>query len=308
MLNLLPVYKKPHHSSALLITIYALSITVSPIFAQSNPRTLFANLNKSQVNHRPKSAALLLNNTVQPTVLADPILNISDVTANEGDDGILNSATFTITLSAASQQPVTVMASTAPGTAMSDIDFGAGSLNLTIDPGKKSQTITVFIKGDSLVEGSELFFLNLSSPVNATIADGQGVGTIIDDDALLLLTEPNVQRAAAVDSVNFTRDTFAIRNDVNFSTDHGTRVILFAIGLKLLPGETASAVTATAEDSQGTIRPLAVEFVNKVPTYDWLTQVVLKLNDQIALTGDVKVKITLRGVTSNTVLVGVKPQ
>jgi hypothetical protein len=308
MLNLLRISKKPHYSSALLITIYALSITVTPILAKSSPRIVSAKVNKSQVNHRPESYALLLNNTLQPSLLADPILNIGDVTANEGDDGILNSATFTITLSAPSQQTVSVMASTAPGTATSDIDFGAGFLNLTIDAGKTSQTITVFVKGDSLVEGTEQFFLNLSNPVNATIADGQGVGTIVDDDALLLLTEPNVQRAAAVDSVNFTRDTFAIRNDVNFSADDRTRVILFAIGLKMLPGETASAVTATAEDSQGTIRPLEIEFVGKVPTYDWLTQVVLKLNDQIALTGDVKIKITLRGVTSNTVLVGVKPQ
>ena len=244
---------------------------------------------------------------VSPGVV-DPTLSINDVTVNEGDNGVLNAATFTVSLSAASQQTVSVLASTQSGTAIGGEDFGAGSLTITIDPGKTSQTITVFVKGDSEVEGTEQFFLNLSNPVNATIADGQGVVTIVDDDALILLTEANVQRAIALDSVLSTRDTFPIRNDSNFSSDHRTRISLFAVGLKLLPGDNASAITATAEDSQGTIRPLEVEFAGKVPTYDWLSQVVLKLNDQITIVGDVKIKITLHGATSNTVLVGVKPQ
>ena len=246
--------------------------------------------------------------SIAPGVVVDPTLSINDVTVNEGDDGILNSATFTIRLSAASQQTVSVLASTQPGTGISDIDFGAGALTLTIDPGKTSQTITVFVRGDSAIEGTEQFFVNLSNPVNATIADGQGVGTIVDDDALILLTEANVQRSIALDSVLFTRDSFPIRNDFNLSSDHRTRVILFAIGLKLLPAERTSAVTATAEDSDGTVRTLEVEFVGKVPTYDWLTQVVVKLNDQITITGDVKIKITLHETSSNTVLVAVKPQ
>lgn len=239
---------------------------------------------------------------------AQGTLNINDVTVNEGDNGILNSATFTITLSAASQQAVSFVATTGSGTATGDVDFGAGFINLTIDPGKTSQTVTVFVKGDSVVEGTEQFFLNLSNAVNATIADGQGVGTIVDDDALILLTDTNGQRAIALDSVLYTHETFPISNDFNFSSDHRTRIILFAIGLKLSPGETASAVTATAEDSQGTVRPLTVEFANRVPTYDWLSQVVVKLNDQIIIAGDVKIKITLHGAPSNTVLVGVKPQ
>jgi hypothetical protein len=40
----------------------------------------------------------------------------------------------------------------------------------------------VAVKGDKLKEKTEAFFLNLGNPLNATIADGQGVGTIKDDD------------------------------------------------------------------------------------------------------------------------------
>jgi len=285
--------------SGFLGVLCLLGIITQCTFAQSR-RTEFAGFNRNN--------SLQFATTVVAPVLADPTLSINDVTVNEGDNGVLNAATFTVSLSAASQQTVSVLASTQSGTAIGGEDFGAGSLTLTIDPGKTSQTITVFVKGDSEVEGTEQFFLNLSNPVNATIADGQGVVTIVDDDALILLTEANVQRAIALDSVLSTRDTFPIRNDSNFSSDHRTRISLFAVGLKLLPGDNASAITATAEDSQGTIRPLEVEFAGKVPTYDWLSQVVLKLNDQITIVGDVKIKITLHGATSNTVLVGVKPQ
>lgn len=266
----------------------------------------FVDATRAQTNNASFAPHNRLETKTQ--VFADPILSINDVTVNEGDDGILNSATFLVSLSASSQQTVSVTVSTQSGTALGDVDFGAGSITLTIDPGKTSQTITVFVKGDSAVEGTEQFSLILSNPVNATIGDGQGVCTIVDDDALVLLTEANVQRAVALDSVLFTRDSFPIVNDVNYSSDHRTRIILFATGLKLSAGENASAVTATVEDSQGTVRPLSVEFVGKVPTYDWLTQVVLKLNDQVTLTGDVKIKITLHAATSNTVLVAVRPQ
>ena len=237
-----------------------------------------------------------------------PTISINDITVNETDSGLFGYE-FDIRLSAASNQTVSVLVSTQSGTAIGDVDFGVGSLVINVQPGQTSQRVTVIIKGDTAVEGTEEFFLNLSDPVNGTIADNQGVVTIIDDDALILLAQPSSQRTAALDSVLFTRETFPIINNLNFSSDHRTRVVVFAIGLKLGAGETASAVTATAEDSQGTIRPLTVEFVGTVPNFNnWLTQVVLKLNDQITTTGDLKIKISLHGETSNTMLLGVKPQ
>jgi len=233
-----------------------------------------------------------------------PTLSVSDTTVIEGDPGILSSAVFNVNLSAASQQTVSVTVTTQSGTAGDD-DFIGGSITISFDPGRTAQTVTVFVKGDSIAEGTEQFFVNLSNPVNATIADGQGIGTIVDNDSLVLVTEPGSQRAIALESVFLTRDPFSIHNDFNTSSDHVTRISLFAIGLKLAAGETASAVTATAEDSQGTVRPLVVEFVG-APPFEGFRQVVLKLTDQLA-TGDVKIKITLHGETSNTVLVGVKP-
>jgi hypothetical protein len=237
-----------------------------------------------------------------------PTVSIGDVTANEGDPGASNPVQIPITLSAPSSQTVSVLVSTQSGTATSDVDFGGGSVTATFTPGQTSLQLTIFYIGDTAVEGTEQFFVNLSNPVNCTIADGQGVATIIDDDALVLLNQENSTRAAALDSVLFRSEVFPIVNERNFSSDQRTRIMVFAIGLKLAAGETATAVTASAEDSQGGVRPLTVEFVGKVPGFNWLTQVVLTLNDQIPVPGDEKIRITLHGQTSNAVLVAVKAQ
>jgi hypothetical protein len=53
---------------------------------------------------------------------------------------------------------------------------------LTFPAGTTTRTITVQINGDALVEGDETLLVNLASPSNATIADAQGQGTIVNDD------------------------------------------------------------------------------------------------------------------------------
>lgn len=251
----------------------------------------------------------LLLATAGLTLAQGPTISINDIAANERDSGLFGHP-FRVTLSAPSEEKVFVTVSTAPGTAISNADFGAGSAVLTFEKNQTVQTVEVFIIGDTVVEGTENFFVNLSSPVNATIADGQGMATIVDDDTLLLLTQQSSQRALSVDSVFQTLESFAINTGEMpfYSSDHRMRISLMAIGLKLGAGEGASAVTATAEDTGGTVRPLTVEFVGKPATADWLTQVVVKLNDQITPAQDIKVKITVHGVSSNTVLVAVKPQ
>jgi hypothetical protein len=240
-----------------------------------------------------------------------PTVSINDLSVAERDVDLFGYE-FTVSLSAPSSQTVSVRVTTQQGTATDNVDFGAGTVVLNIAPGQTSQTVTVFIIGDTIVENNEQFFLNLSQPVNCTIGDGQGVGTIVDDDGpLTLLNQENSARGLAVDLVFRTKEPFAINTgDQHFYiVDQRMRIVVFAVALKLAAGENASAVTATAEETGGTIRPLTVEFVGPVPNMNqWLTQVVLKLNDQITTAQDIKVRITLHGVTSNPVLVAVKPQ
>jgi len=113
--------------------------------------------------------------------MVSPMISLSDVTITEGNSGTVN-ATFQVTLSAPSAQPVTVMFSTADGTATSGTDYVSSFGLVTFNAGQTSKTITVVVNGDTVAEGNETFFVNLTSATNATIADGQGVGTIVDDD------------------------------------------------------------------------------------------------------------------------------
>ncbi|HXG10770.1 MAG TPA: Calx-beta domain-containing protein, partial [Gemmataceae bacterium] len=131
-------------------------------------------------------ATLGTPNTAVLTIIDDdpaPSLRISDVTVTEGNSGT-TAAVFTVTLSAASGQTVTVNFATADGTAttVAPADYQFTSGVLTFSAGQTSQTVTVLVNGDTAVEPDETFFVNLSGAANATIADNQGQATIINDD------------------------------------------------------------------------------------------------------------------------------
>jgi len=61
-------------------------------------------------------------------------------------------------------------------------DYSGTSGTLSFPPGTTTQTITVPVTGDTTPEANETFFVNLTNASNAVISDGQGVGTIVNDD------------------------------------------------------------------------------------------------------------------------------
>ena len=110
-----------------------------------------------------------------------PTLSISDAAVVEGDGGQTH-VMFTVTLSAASDEVVSVGYVTSNGTATAGVDYTAGNGTITFAPGVLSQQISVTVAGDVAVEGDETFTVSLSNPSGATIADGSAVGTITNDD------------------------------------------------------------------------------------------------------------------------------
>ncbi len=113
---------------------------------------------------------------------ATPVqLGISDVSKNEGNSG-QTAFDFTVSLLAASTQTVTVIYNTQNGTAQSGVDYGPTEGQLTFTPGQTSKTITIQVNGDTTVEPNETFLVNLRNATNATLADAQGLGTILNDD------------------------------------------------------------------------------------------------------------------------------
>jgi hypothetical protein len=110
-----------------------------------------------------------------------PVITVSDVLVSEGS-WFTNYARFTIQLSKTSPTTVTVNYGTANGTALAGSDYYVRSGTATIYAGQTTRTISVPIVKDFVREGNETFRLNLSSPAGATIADGQGLATITNDD------------------------------------------------------------------------------------------------------------------------------
>ncbi len=148
------------------------------------------------------------------------------------------------------------------------------------------------------VEALGNIFFNISLP-SFTIAPNSSAPPVI-------FAEQTTNKLAALDSVWFVRDPFTLFNNQNFSVDQRTRIIVFAMGLELLPGENNSVVTAQADYPGHGSFPLAVEFVGKVPGMASLTQVNLRLPNELANAGDVSVSVSLRGVASNKLAIRIQ--
>jgi len=160
-----------------------------------------------------------------------PSITIADVSALEGDAGATPFA-FTVTLSNPSSQPVTVDYATSDGTATTaDADYSAGGATLTFDPGVTTQPVTVNVNGDGTDEPDETFFVNLSSPANATVGDPQAQGTIQNDDSVT--------------------PTFTVANVAQAEGNAGTTVFTFTVSLSPAAASAAS-VTATTSDGSAT--------------------------------------------------------
>ncbi len=128
-----------------------------------------------------------------------PSLSINNATVIEGNAGTVN-ATFTVTLSTASGQIVTVNYATADGTATAPSDYTSTSGTLTFTPGQTSKTVNVAVNGDTVPEANETFTVALSAASNATIATATGTGTITNDDVPVTVSPgslPNGTVAAA---------------------------------------------------------------------------------------------------------------
>lgn len=258
-----------------------------------------------KMNILSASPGIIIAGQSTATILDDdppPSLSINDVSISEGNFGV-RSLNFTVSLSAASGKQITVSYATADDTAKAVDDYTPATGGVTISPGQTTSTISIQIKVDTLSEDNETFVVNLSNPVNATIADGTGIGTISNDDSPILATEQNSQRAIALDLVTLIRDPFPLNNPNYFGQDHRTRLSLFTTNLIFTPG---LVVTVQAMDSQNVVYQLPVETIGSLPNDVGLTQIIVKLPDGIPA-GDLRVSITARARSSNVVLVGITP-
>jgi hypothetical protein len=99
-----------------------------------------------------------------------------------GPDGTGASLAFRVSLSEPAVETITVDYETAAGSAEEGADFTPGSGTLTFLPGDTVKVVEVPILGEGDAENHETLSLLLSNATGAVIADGEGEGTILDDD------------------------------------------------------------------------------------------------------------------------------
>src|SRR6185503_8698362 len=122
----------------------------------------------------------------------------------------------------------------------------------------------------------------------------------------ILVSEPNSTRAIALEATSLAREPFTAQSpSFLYGIDRTTRIMLFALNLSLQEANEASLMTADAEDAVHVHHVLRVEYVAKVSELDWLTIVVLRLDETMTDLGDVLIRTTYRGMASNRVRVGI---
>lgn len=113
---------------------------------------------------------------------ATPSISISDASIAEGDSFTKN-VTFTITRTGNLAGTTAFKYATQDGTAIAPGDYTAKALtSLSFTAGQTSKTVTVTVKGDTVVEPDEMFSVVLSAVTGGTIGDGTGTATITNDD------------------------------------------------------------------------------------------------------------------------------
>src|ERR1044072_759995 len=112
------------------------------------------------------------------------------------------------------------------------------------------------------------------------------------------LLATNTGRAAALDSVVTTSETFSILATHRLATDNRTRITLFVVGVLLGPAD-LPFVTVQAEDSQQRLFDLPCEGAGRVKNLSWMSQVTCRIPDELVLAGNVNVSVKVRGAVSN---------
>lgn len=116
-----------------------------------------------------------------------------------------------------------------------------------------------------------------------------------------LQVEADFQHALALDSVTLASEPFSVINENNFSTDHRTRILLFATNLGKTNG-TFPTVTVEARNTSGAILTLPVEYVGEVVGLEWMTQVVVKLPDELSGAGPVKLSLGINSQSNQGIV------
>ena len=193
-----------------------------------------------------------------PTTL---LLSIGDATVTEGNSGT-TSAVFDVTLSAASVSTVTVAFATSSGSATSAVDFHPATGTLVFAPAETTKSVLVRVEGDTTVETNESFLVILSNASGATIANGTGFGTIVNDDGVAL---PSISIAAVTQAEGNSGSTPFVFNLTLSAPSSSTVTVDYATadGSAAAPADYAAAAGTVTFTPGQTSRQAIVQVVGE---------------------------------------------
>lgn len=227
----------------------------------------------------------IVNDDPSPPAL--PGVSVNDVSTTEGNSGTKN-LTFTVKLSKPSSQTITVKYTTADGTAVGGSDYVKQSGTLTFLPGQTTKTVSIQIKGDTVLESDETVLLVLSAPTHAFVSDAIGMGTIRNDD-----TAPPPP----------TKPSISVNDVTILEGNSGTKMLTFTVKLSKT---SASPVTVKYTTSDGTAKLSDNDYIATSGTLTFAAGQLTK-TISVAIKGDTKVEadetllLALSGPTNATI-------
>ena len=273
------------------------------------------------LSNTPSIESLGSPNTLVVTVqdrTTTPTLSVSNASVIEGNTGTTTDAVFTISLSAATGRAVSVDFATGNINAfgaskcnnVDGVDYISASGSLSFQPGVTAFAIPVKICGDTSAESNEVFRVLLTNASGATLLVPQGVASIVNDDALVLLLEesgPLPNQAAAMEAVLALRDPFNLFMPDWYTpgVNENTRLMFFAQNLQLNPGELPSAVVVRFSTIFGGFVQVPAEDVRPLRDTEF-TQVIVRLPN-ILSSGTYSVTILAHAQFSNSGTVTIGP-
>ena len=255
--------------------------------------------------------------SVTVTILEDDsAIRIADAAALEGDGEMA----FSVRLSVASSQTVTVDWTTTDGTAIAGQDYEAATGTLTFSALAMMQTIRVPIIDDDLDEAVEAFTIALRNS-NVAIEDGKATGVIADNDLPVVSVAAD---SAAVEEGETAVFTLTRIGDLTVSLKVPVRVTergaFLAAGAPTeatfaANAETTTFLVATDDDERDEADGAVTATITSGPTHrvgDATSATVPVIDNDVTVTGGVTVTPTalavLEGGSANyTVVLTSKP-
>ncbi len=250
------------NGTALAGSDYTLTNGTLTIPSGATTGTITVPLLEDNLSEGPESFTIVLNNPTGATIsdgnatitISDndnALLAIADSSANEG----AGSVDVMVNLSNPAASDVHVDFTTNDGTAMAGSDYTALSGTVTFPAGSTSESVTISLLDDALLEGDEVFSVNLSNPTNASLGTASADVTITENDTLELSVADLAanEGSGTADVVLLLSNASASDITVDYATSDGTAVAsqdyTSATGTLTIPaGDTSLTIPITILD------------------------------------------------------------